>query len=33
MIDTVTNGDPGQIPSLLEQDNEDVRALDLTPRG
>ena len=33
VIDAATNGDPNTIPTLLEQYNEDVRALDLTPRG
>jgi hypothetical protein len=33
VIDAATIGDPGLIPILLEQYNEDVRALDLTPRG
>ena len=33
VIDAATVGDPNIIPSLLEQYNEDVRALDLTPRG
>jgi hypothetical protein len=33
VIEAATIGDPGIIPSLLEQYNEDVRALDLsTPR-
>jgi len=29
-INAATNGDPDTIPSLLEQYNEDVRALDFT---
>ena len=33
VIDAATTGDPNVYPSLLEQYNEDVRALDLTPRG
>ena len=33
VLDAATNGDPNQIAGLLEQYNEDVRALDLTPRG
>jgi hypothetical protein len=33
VIDAATTGDPNQITGLLEQYNEDVRALDLTPRG
>ena len=33
VIDAATIGDPGLIPSLLEQYNADVRALDLIPRG
>jgi hypothetical protein len=32
VIEAATIGDPGIIPALLEQYNEDVRALDLTPR-
>ena len=30
VIDAATTGDPNQITGLLEQYNEDVRALDLT---
>ena len=33
VIDAATVGDPNIIPSLLEQYNADVRALDLIPRG
>ena len=33
VIDAATIGDPGLIPSLLDQYNQDVRALDLIPRG
>jgi hypothetical protein len=33
VTDAATTGDPNQITGLLEQYNEDVRALDLTPRG
>jgi hypothetical protein len=33
VINAATNGDLDTIPSLLEQYNEDVRALDLIPRG
>ena len=33
VIDAAKSGDLGLIPSLLEQYNEDVRALDLIPRG
>ena len=32
VIEAASIGDPGIIPALLEQYNEDVRALDLTPR-
>ena len=32
VIDAATIGDPGLIPSLLEQYNQDVRALDLIPK-
>jgi hypothetical protein len=32
VIDAATTGDPNQITGLLEQYNEDIRALDLTPR-
>lgn len=30
VIDAATNGDPNTIPGLLEQYNQDVRALDFT---
>jgi hypothetical protein len=33
VIDAATSGDPKTITGLLEQYNQDVRALDLTPRG
>jgi hypothetical protein len=33
VIDAATIGDPNIIPGLLEQYNEDVRAMGLTPRG
>ena len=33
VIEAATIGDPNIIPGLLEQYNEDVRALDLVPRG
>jgi hypothetical protein len=33
VIDAAKSGDLGLIPSLLEQYNDDVRALDLIPRG
>ena len=33
VIDAATIGDPNIIPGLLEQYNEDVRALDLGARG
>ena len=33
VIRAATIGDPGIIPALLDQYNQDVRALDLTPRG
>jgi hypothetical protein len=33
VIDAATVGDPNIIPGLLEQYNEDVRALDLATRG
>jgi len=33
VIDAATIGDPNMIPSLLEQYNVDVRALDFIPRG
>jgi hypothetical protein len=33
VIDAASTGDPNLIPGLLEQYNEDVRALDLIPRG
>lgn len=33
VINAATTGDPNQITGLLEQYNEDVRALDLIPRG
>lgn len=33
VIDAATVGDPNIIPSLLEQYNADVRALDFTPSG
>jgi hypothetical protein len=33
VIDAASTGDPNTIPGLLEQYNEDVRALDLIPRG
>jgi hypothetical protein len=33
VIDAATTGDPNTIPSLLEQYNQDVRVLDLIPRG
>jgi len=33
VIDAATIGDPNIIPGLLEQYNEDVRALELIPRG
>jgi hypothetical protein len=33
VIDAATAGDPNIIPGLLEQYSEDVRALDLTPKG
>ena len=33
VIEVATSGDPNAIPNLLEQYNQDVRALDLTPRG
>ena len=33
VIDGATNGDLNTIPTLLEQYNEDVRALELIPRG
>ena len=33
VIEAATTGDPNLIPGLLEQYSEDVRALDLTPRG
>jgi hypothetical protein len=32
VIDAAKSGDPNIIPGLLGQYNEDVRALDLTPR-
>ena len=33
VIEAATIGDPNLIPALLEQYNEDVRALDLGARG
>jgi len=33
VIDAATSGDPNAIANLLEQYSEDVRALNLTPRG
>ena len=33
VIEGATNGDPNLISGLLEQYNQDVRALDLIPRG
>ena len=33
VIEAATTGDPNLIPGLLEQYSEDVRALELTPRG
>jgi len=33
VIDAATSGDPNAISDLLEQYSEDVRALDLSPRG
>lgn len=33
VIEAATIGDPNTIPGLLEQYNENVRALDLIPRG
>ncbi len=33
VIEAATNGDPNTIRALLEQYNQDVRALDLIPRG
>jgi len=33
VIEAATSGDPNAIADLLEQYSEDVRALDLTPRG
>ena len=33
VIDAATNGYLNTIPTLLEQYNEDVRALESTPRG
>jgi len=33
VIEAATTGDPNLIPGLLEQYSEDVRVLELTPRG
>jgi hypothetical protein len=33
VIDAASTGDPDTIPGLLQQYSEDVRALELTPRG
>ncbi len=33
VMEAATSGDPNLIPNLLEQYNEDVRALDLAPKG